>query len=77
MTYRNYQQIESDLRTLTPFTGRSMRGGWAGDTFIVVSYSTPIAWYTREYGWDIDTRYYSVTTRRQQNIIKRVAWEMT
>ena len=40
-------------------------------TYTVVSYATPIAWYDDEYGWIIPDVTYSVSTTRQQGIIRR------
>jgi len=70
----NYKQIAVALETLQPFTGNSLKGVQLGDTYRVISYSTQIAEYNTTTGekWVSPTRY-SVTTSRQQNLIRR-AW---
>ncbi len=75
----NYKTIEQKLKTLTPFRGNTM---WShlesNGRFTVWSYSTPIATAWRaEDGTIVITQFdrnkYSVTTSKQQNIIRR-AW---
>ena len=70
----NYKQIPALIETLTPFTGNSLRGERWGNDYRVYSYTTLIATHNSDTGerWVSPIRY-SVTTSRQQNIIKR-AW---
>lgn len=39
--------------------------------YVVFSYATPIAWYTRADGWVIPPVKYSATTSRHQSIVRR------
>lgn len=84
MSYSNYSQIESAIRARVPFTGNSSRGYYEGEEYVVVSYNTAIAratsvrvvgatWAECPGGLYINTRKYSQTTTRLQNIVKR-AW---
>jgi len=70
----NYDQIRQHLATLTPFVGNSMRGEKWGDTYRVISYSTQIAEYNTTTGekW-VTPKRYSVTTSKQQNLVRN-AW---
>jgi len=71
----NYRQIEQRLGALAPFRGNTMTGEWSSDrqTFFVWSYGTVIAEYDAATGnaW-MNHHRYSVTTSRQQNIVRRV-----
>lgn len=73
MATDTYSTIAAKLETLTPFDNRnSMSAEWDGDTFVVFSYRTAIA--TRDLDgltW-INPERYSVTTSRQQNLVRRV-----
>lgn len=39
--------------------------------YIVWSYETPIAWFTKADGWVIPDAKYSVTTSKHQNVVRR------
>lgn len=39
--------------------------------FIVYSYQTPIAWHSKDTGWEVPDHRYSVTTTRHQNVVRR------
>lgn len=72
----NYKEIERVLLpNYTPFThAHSMSAVWSGDEYLVYSYRTLIASRNSATGetW-IDPTKYSVTTSKQQNLIRR-AW---
>lgn len=68
--YANYRQIPSLIASRRPFEGNTMDGRWEGDIYRVWSYSTVIAEYQNGV-WYLNTRKYSVTTSRQQNLIVR------
>jgi hypothetical protein len=68
----NYTEIEQKLRDLEPFRGSSVTAYWDGDVYKVKSYSTTIATAVQRGYWTtFDGTYYSNTTSRIQNIIKR------
>jgi hypothetical protein len=75
----NYRTIERKLATLTPFNGNSLRATWElgadGGEYVVYSYQTEIARFLPSFGGEywVSPDKYSVTTSRQQNLIKR-AW---
>lgn len=58
-----------------PYTGQ-LPQSWAqrlldhNVSYIVWSYSTPIAWYDDERGWYVPDVKYSVTTSKHQNIVR-------
>jgi hypothetical protein len=68
----NYKTIEQKLQTLTPFKGNTLTAYWDGDIYKVFSYSTLIA-VSQPSGKVVASAKYSVTTSKQQNIIRR-AW---
>jgi hypothetical protein len=70
----NYKQIAIALKAIEPFIGNSLRGERWGDEYRVISYRTLIATHNTTTGenWISPTRY-SVTTTKQQNLIRR-AW---
>lgn len=39
-------------------------------TYVVTSYSTPIAWWSLTHGWTVPAVRYSVTTSRHQGIVR-------
>lgn len=41
-------------------------------TYVVRSYATPIAWFDTEAGWVVPDEGYSVTTSKQQSLVRRV-----
>lgn len=43
--------------------------------YVVRSYYTPIAWYTKDRGWIVPQDRYSVTTSRHQGIVRRAVAE--
>lgn len=78
MSYTSYKSMETAIRYCVPFEGNSARGVWEGDTYKVYSYRTVIATVSGTYAGregrgevELDTRKYSVTTSRLQNIIRR------
>ena len=80
MSYTSYKAMETAIRNCQPFEGNSARGVWEGDTYTVYSYRTRIFTVEGAYAgkpgrgeFELDTRKYSVTTSRLQNIIRR-AW---
>lgn len=80
MSYANYSQIESAIAKGENFTGNSARGEFStlDGYYRVYSYNTLIARYmpyTRA-GYSLNSRKYSVTTSRLQNIIKRALADM-
>jgi hypothetical protein len=66
----NYKTIATKLANREQFRGNTMTGYQNGETYVIFSYDTPIAWFY-EGGWELDSRKYSVTTSKHQNIIKR------
>jgi hypothetical protein len=40
-------------------------------TYVVLSYSTPIAWWSVEHGWTVPDERYSATTSRHQGFVQR------
>ena len=72
----NYAQIERELiPLLKPFKhSHSMSAKFEGDAYVVYSYSTVIAEYdTATNKWTFNETKYSVTTSRQQHLVKRAA----
>jgi hypothetical protein len=70
-----YSTMPNKIAQLLPFKGNSVRGIWNGKTYEVYSYRTLIATADGSVQW-LDTRKYSVTTSRLQNIIK-TAWKLS
>jgi hypothetical protein len=70
-----YSTMPNKIAQLIPFKGNSARGVWNGKTYEVYSYRTLIATADGSVQW-LDTRKYSVTTSRLQNLIK-VAWRLS
>ena len=68
----NYKTIEQKLQTLTPFHGNSLSAYWNGGAYYVESYTTVIARASGDKR-EVSSTKYSVTTSRQQNLIRR-AW---
>ena len=78
-TYNDIGGPNGLLANLEEFEGNSLRAHWALDTYIVVSYSTPIAEIELANGEDegrdlyerfaLDESHYSVTTRHHQTLI--------
>jgi hypothetical protein len=66
----NYKTIATKLANREQFRGNTMTGYQNGETYVIFSYDTPIAWFYQG-GWELDSRKYSVTTSKHQNIIKR------
>lgn len=75
MGHPNYRQIEQMLTSHTPFIhGHSMSAERTAEAYIIYSYDTEIARYSFADGeWTLNPRRYSVTTSKQQNIVRRVA----
>lgn len=76
MAHTNYRDMPAQIRNFESFTHGSCHAINNGREYIVVSYSTPIAraknidgvWHYR-----LNSRKYSQTTSKLQNIIRR-AW---
>ena len=70
----NYKDVESALEILEPFKhGHSMRATREHEWYRVYSYDTEIARYSQiEDTWYVNLNKYSVTTSKQQNLVKRV-----
>jgi len=78
MSYTSYKDMEALIRKCVPFEGNSARGVWEGDVYTVYSYKTRIFTVEGAYAgkpgtgtFELDTRKYSMTTSRLQNIIRR------
>lgn len=73
MSYASYREIPVYIKAREPFRGNSCYGAWTSPTtYAVFSYSTMIAEYDDLRGvWSLDETYYSRTTSRLQNIIRR------
>ena len=75
MSYTNYRQMENKVLAREEFNGNSASAGWGSNgVYWVYSYGTPIATFDSnrlEY-WVSDS-YYSNTTSRLQNLVRR-AW---
>lgn len=73
MSKLNYNQIETAIRTFTPFEGNSCRGVIVNDTeYWVYSYNTLILCVDFPRGGvALNARKYSQTTSRLQNLIRR------
>ncbi len=70
----NYKSIEAKLRNRIDFRGNSMSGHWADkNNFEVYSYRTRIAIFNDGDGIQIDSKKYSTTTSRHQNLVRK-AW---
>ncbi len=76
MAKLNYAQVEVAIRNRENFQGNSCFGQWLGENYIVTSYWTTIAKVVQSPGgaveW-VNPDYYSKTTSRLQNIVRR-AW---
>lgn len=76
MAKLNYTQVERAIANLENFEGNSCFGQWIGDVYLITSYRTTIARVERFPNGGtmarLDSGYYSKTTSRLQNIIKRV-----
>lgn len=74
MSYASYQDMPGLLSRQKPFTGNSARARWTNSgVYEVRSYSTVIATYRTGEGWTIPEEYYSRTTSRLQNLVRRIA----
>lgn len=73
MSYTSYQDMPGLLSRRREFTGNSASARWTGETYQVRSYSTVIATYSTATGWTVPEDYYSRTTTRLQNIVRRIA----
>ncbi len=73
----NYKKVAELLAQKLPFKhGHSMKAvfdNYGNGDYVVYSYTTIIARYNTETGWWINLQKYSVTTSKQQNLLKRVA----
>lgn len=73
MARPNYKQIEALLASKKEFKGNSLKARVEENgEYVVISYNTVIASFIEGVWW-INPRKYSVTTTKQQNLIKRVA----
>ena len=70
----NYKQVELALEVLEPFKhGNSMRAVSENGWYKVYSYDTQIARYSViEDTWYVNPNKYSVTTSKQQGLVRRV-----
>jgi hypothetical protein len=70
----NYKDVESALERLDQFKyGQSMSARYTSGWYRVYSYETEIARYSLiEDTWYVNPNKYSVTTSKQQNLVKRV-----
>lgn len=70
----NYKDVESSLEMLETFRhGASMKATREGALYRVFSYDTEIARFNEIEGvWYVNPNKYSVTTSKQQNLVKRV-----
>ena len=68
----NYKTIERKLRDLEPFNGNTLTAFYVGDVYKVYSYRTLIAEVGNMGTKVVSSAKYSVTTSRQQNLIRRV-----
>ena len=70
----NYKEVEKALETCETFKhGESMRATRESGLYRVFSYHTEIARFNEIEGvWYVNPNKYSVTTSKQQNLIKRV-----
>jgi len=76
MATDTYATIERKLHSMEPFDNKnSMSGRWERDTFVVYSYRTVIASYQRGGSIWFNENRYSVTTSKQQNLVRR-AWNI-
>lgn len=74
MKRATYREIPHLISRRREFNGNSARARWTSDgVYEVRSYSTTIATYTPGTGWNIPEEYYSRTTSRLQNIVRKVA----
>ena len=76
----NYQTIAAKLANLTPFSGNTMSAQFAGQAYLVYSYSTLIAeqWWVPQVGeWYkyVVAGKFSTTTSRHQNLVRK-AWDL-
>jgi len=69
----NYKVIEQKIRNLEPFRGNTLTGVYVGEVYKIFSYETLIAEVGNMGNKLINDTKYSVTTSKQQNIIRR-AW---
>jgi hypothetical protein len=70
----NYKEVEKALEMCEPFKhGDSMQATREYGLYRVFSYSTEIARFNEIEGvWYVNPNKYSVTTSKQQNLVKRV-----
>lgn len=74
MNYAAYRDMPHLISRREPFTGNSASAQWnSNGVYEVRSYSTVIATYTPEDGWNVPDKHYSRTTSRLQNIVRKVA----
>jgi hypothetical protein len=77
MGYPNYKVVEEYLSCSAPFKhGNSMSAEWVDGEYVVWSYRTVVARMSLVTGkkeWWVNPNRYSVTTSKQQTIIRRVA----
>lgn len=74
MSYTPYHAMPYKLTRREPFTGNSASARWnSRGVYEVYSYSTVIATYVIGEGWTIPEEYYSRTTSRLQNLVRRIA----
>lgn len=77
MGYSNYSDIAAAIADRNEFDGNSARGRRYGNGYVIYSYGTEIAKYVPSlvggFEWVLNASYYSRTTSRLQNLIRRNA----
>lgn len=72
VSYRKISGPDGLLANLKPFKGNTMSAEFEGDTYVVYSYWTPIAWAYADGRREFDETRYSVTTSKHQGYTQ--AW---
>ena len=67
-----YEEIPELISNRKPFRGNSVSAHYDGTEYQVMSYDTIIASINWPERWWIDTRVYSKTTSRIQNIVREI-----
>ncbi len=71
MANATYREIPGLLAAMEEFHGNSMYAEWNdSDNYVVYSYQTPIAVWSRVAGTQLNLAKYSVTTSRHQSLCK-------
>ena len=67
-----YEEMTELISNRKPFRGNSASAHYDGTEYQVISYDTIIASINWPERWRIDTRVYSKTTSRIQNIVREI-----